>query len=186
MGMIMIDKHFPSLLSLKACACLFNRPFLALTERLTAVLKKHNLTGVYIRLCQFHVVQAISRWEWGQGRKGLSVVIPKPIKYQIVYLFRFIQRARTREEFDALAETFIEQVERLIMDDEVDQEDSSDDEAAAEATQKFKKSKGKGLEKGQRRGKQKSLEVRRAMFAAVEEYFRKHWFVDAWIGELRN
>ncbi|KAJ6518451.1 hypothetical protein DFH09DRAFT_1373453 [Mycena vulgaris] len=55
MASIMMDKHWPSLLAIKD------------------FIKKYKLT-VYIRICQFHVVQAIIRWEWEDGRKGLETV----------------------------------------------------------------------------------------------------------------
>ncbi|KAJ7774066.1 hypothetical protein B0H16DRAFT_1880520 [Mycena metata] len=153
---IMIDKHYPSLRSIQAFC------------------RKHNLT-IYIRLCQFHVVRAILFWEWGDGRKGLSVRIPKSIKFQIVWLFRFIQRARTREEFDALAAKFLQSVEAVIMNTDGGEEEEEHDEDEDGAP---KQKKGKA---GARRGKPMSVEVRETMFEAVQKYFEVNWFVDDWI-----
>jgi hypothetical protein len=71
------------------------------------------------------VVRAILYWEWSDGKKGLSVVISKQIKFQIIWLFRFVQRARTREEFDTLAARFIEEVKAVIMEDNLEDEDEA-------------------------------------------------------------
>ncbi|KAJ7893906.1 hypothetical protein B0H14DRAFT_2334605, partial [Mycena olivaceomarginata] len=94
-GKIMIDKHYPSLRAIRAFC------------------KKYGLT-VFIRLCQFHVVRAILNWEWGDGKKGISVQIPKSIKYEIVWLFRFVQRARTRAQFEILVQQFLKSLEQVL------------------------------------------------------------------------
>ncbi|KAJ7603863.1 hypothetical protein DFH06DRAFT_1151589 [Mycena polygramma] len=150
----MIDMHYPSLLAIRAFCW------------------KYNLT-IRIRLCQFHVVQAILNWQWGDGRKGLAVVISKPIKFRILWLFRMLQRARTREEFDALVPKFQERVRALIMEEEDDEDDDEDMEESGSQAPKGGKSR--------RRGKTKSRDVRLAMADAVAEYFEGTWFVEDWI-----
>ncbi|KAF8180937.1 hypothetical protein K438DRAFT_1976392 [Mycena galopus ATCC 62051] len=169
---VMIDKHYPSLLALKM------------------FIQKYNLT-LRIRICQFHVVRALLYWEWGDGRKGLAAVIPKAIKFHIIWLFRFVQRARTREEFDQLTPKFLAEVKKLFMDDDElgddDEEDEleDDDVAAAMASQASKAPNPKHRSKG-RRGKPKTPEVRQAMFDAVSEYFETAWFIDAWIDHFTD
>ncbi|KAJ7020812.1 hypothetical protein C8F04DRAFT_1316557 [Mycena alexandri] len=159
MGKFMIDKHYPSLRAIQEFC------------------KKYNIT-VYIRLCQFHVVRAILYWEWGDGRKGLAIAIPKSIKFEIVWLFRFVQRARTRKEFHALTAKFLEAVEALIMNEikvnEADEEDA--DEGAEEKVEDGVQKKKKG-----RRTRGRSQQKLRSMYEAVKEYFERCWFVDDWI-----
>ncbi|KAJ7185884.1 hypothetical protein C8R46DRAFT_1207993 [Mycena filopes] len=148
MALIMIDKHFPSLLALKA------------------FLKKYNLVGVFIRICQFHVVQAIIRWEWSDGRKGLNAVIGVDLKFHIIILFRSLQRSRTRDEFTDAKTKFFAGVRALMLE-----EDSV-------ATSSSAKGKGKARSQGKT---MQSQQVREAMYEAVREYFESNWFVEAWI-----
>ncbi|KAJ7157979.1 hypothetical protein C8R43DRAFT_820713, partial [Mycena crocata] len=97
MANIMMDKHWPSLLAVKDC-------------------ELHNLE-LYIRICQFHVVFAIFKWEWQDGHKGLSVVIGIELKFQIIVLFRRVQRVRTSEQFEQLKAAFLVDLRRLIVGD---------------------------------------------------------------------
>ncbi|KAJ6565760.1 hypothetical protein DFH09DRAFT_919333, partial [Mycena vulgaris] len=96
MASIMMDKHWPSLLAIKD------------------FIKKYKLT-VYIRICQFHVVQAIICWEWGDGRKGLEVRIGNELKSQIIWHFRFVQRARSLKELDTAKTVFFADIRDLLL-----------------------------------------------------------------------
>ncbi|KAJ7129873.1 hypothetical protein C8R43DRAFT_957352 [Mycena crocata] len=142
MANIMMDKHWPSLLAVKD------------------FMRLHNLE-LYIRICQFHVVFAIFKWEWQDGRKGLSVVIGIELKFRIIVLFRRVQRARTSEQFEQLKATFLVDLRRLIVGDE--------DEEDPPQTQKSQ-GKGKG---GTQRGKPRTAAVKLNMYDAVCDYFQK-------------
>ncbi|KAJ7628102.1 hypothetical protein B0H17DRAFT_1150757 [Mycena rosella] len=65
-------------------------------------IRKHQLFGrVYIRLCQFHVIQAILRWDWEIGKRGLGFPLSLDIKFEILYHFRELQRCRSLDNWEA-------------------------------------------------------------------------------------
>ncbi|KAK7001644.1 hypothetical protein R3P38DRAFT_3216571 [Favolaschia claudopus] len=178
-GEVMIDKHRPSLKALKQ--------FQKLKKLVFA-----------IRICQFHVIRAILLWEWSDGTKGLSRKIPLTIKAKIARLFRYVQRARTLDEFEDLSAQFLVTVEELIMQDEMEDEDNEEedddeevDDDDVEATMAGLALKKKGKKKaGQKeapppakrvRGLPRTQDERRNMAEAVVQYFESEWFTPEWI-----
>ncbi|KAJ7624860.1 hypothetical protein FB45DRAFT_1030980 [Roridomyces roridus] len=157
---IMIDKHYPSLRAIQA--------FIA----------KYNLKGVSIRLCQFHVVDTILIWQWADGNKGLAVKIPQRLKIQIIFLFRFVQRARTRDEFDTLSGDFLEAVRGIIMS-AVGSEDDEDEDEGSDGD--GDQSPPPTTAQGNKPRIQLTRATAQAMCDAVEDYFTQNWFVDDWI-----
>ncbi|KAJ7640529.1 hypothetical protein B0H17DRAFT_884651, partial [Mycena rosella] len=80
--------------------------------------KKHRLFGrVYIRLCQFHVIQAILRWDWEIGKRGLGFPLSLDIKFEILYHFRELQRCRSLDNWEAAKCVFFERVHELFLVD---------------------------------------------------------------------
>ncbi|KAJ7645288.1 hypothetical protein B0H17DRAFT_840513, partial [Mycena rosella] len=80
--------------------------------------KKHRLFGrVYIRLCQFHVIQAILRWDWEIGKRGLGFPLSLDIKFEILYHFRELQRCRSLDNWEAAKRVFFERVHKLFLVD---------------------------------------------------------------------
>ncbi|KZP10623.1 hypothetical protein FIBSPDRAFT_757936, partial [Athelia psychrophila] len=73
--------------------------------------------GIPIRICQFHVVQAILRWEKdepsGQGRPKLSLVQ----KHHLLYAVRNLQRCRDSHDWDDKLRVFYRRVGVLSNDD---------------------------------------------------------------------
>ncbi|KZP15732.1 hypothetical protein FIBSPDRAFT_958571 [Athelia psychrophila] len=73
--------------------------------------------GIPIRICQFHVVQAILRWEKdepsGQGRPKLSLVQ----KHHLLYAVRDLQRCRDSHDWDDKLRVFYRRVGVLSNDD---------------------------------------------------------------------
>lgn len=81
----------------------------------------HIGTAVFIRLCQFHVIQALLRWMQDVGSKSdpnpsdpLSTIegpavpfaIPKDLRQDILVHFRVLQRCQNAEDWDDTVETF--------------------------------------------------------------------------------
>ncbi|KAI0705560.1 hypothetical protein C8Q76DRAFT_819788 [Earliella scabrosa] len=71
--------------------------------------------GRRVRLCQFHVVQAITRFDCDNGDRGAPMRIGVEIKAKIIYHFRILQRCRNELDWEASLHTFLSQVERAIM-----------------------------------------------------------------------
>ncbi|KAJ6497245.1 hypothetical protein DFH09DRAFT_945637 [Mycena vulgaris] len=66
-------------------------------SELNAVLEELGMDDVYIRLCQFHVIQAILRWDSDHGLQGIGFSLSDDLKFGICELFRSLQRCRTWE-----------------------------------------------------------------------------------------
>ncbi|KAJ6609158.1 hypothetical protein B0H10DRAFT_1954814 [Mycena sp. CBHHK59/15] len=160
MAHLMIDKHWPSLLALKD------------------FIQKYGLTSVFIHICQFHVVYAIMRWEWENGRKGLALTIGMDLKYQIIFFFWSVQRARTLDQFEQLKVRFLEDLKALIVGDE---DEISDATEASSKLSQTAKGKLKVKAGGPQQGKVKTLQVRRDMYDSISDYFEKNWFINSWI-----
>ncbi|KAK7015046.1 hypothetical protein R3P38DRAFT_2544135 [Favolaschia claudopus] len=64
------------------------------------------ITNYYIRLCQFHVIFAILRFDFDNGDQGLGFTIPVTMKAQILILFRALQRCRSMEQWEDAKRTF--------------------------------------------------------------------------------
>ncbi|RPD52049.1 hypothetical protein L227DRAFT_568852, partial [Lentinus tigrinus ALCF2SS1-6] len=70
---------------------------------------------VTIRLCQFHVVQAITRWDCDNGDRGSPLQLGMEVKVQIIFLFRDLQRCRSWDEWPVEKDKFLESLRRVIM-----------------------------------------------------------------------
>ena len=117
--------------------------------------------GRRIRLCQFHVVQAITRFDCDNGDRGAPMRIGVEIKAKIIYHFRILQRCRSELEWEGALNTFLSQVERAIMTQRVAPKNT---DAPAVTTQD-------------------DLNRYRAQYEFVRTYFQVNWFTAEWIGE---
>ena len=68
-----------------------------------------------VRLCQFHVVQAISRMEQDNGTRGSPMRMSMPLKVEIIYFFRILQRCRRWEDWEETKATFFDRVKNTVM-----------------------------------------------------------------------
>ncbi|SCZ90201.1 BZ3500_MvSof-1268-A1-R1_Chr9g10750 [Microbotryum saponariae] len=125
-----------------------------------------------IRLCQFHAIQAITRWSTDatHASKTDRSPVSKPILVHIlrdfrsiIQRFRFVRgpqeteelaNVRRRQEFDARAQTFLTRTDEWILKSHSSDETSTTDVGKA---------------------KIKKLQLQ------VRDYFTQNWFVDAWI-----
>ncbi|THU89074.1 hypothetical protein K435DRAFT_915517, partial [Dendrothele bispora CBS 962.96] len=72
---------------------------------------------MHIRLCQFHVVQAILRWETDQGlTQPGRPKLDRTAKYLLLWAFRQLQRAHDRESWDQELGVFLTRMEHIIQD----------------------------------------------------------------------
>lgn len=137
----------------------------------------------YIQLCQFHIIQAILRWDGNDQPKSRCPRISQEIKYEILILFHALQCCRTWEAWPVARDTFLAQVERLIMvpNDGMTGPASGVDSDADTESSTSEASKKPGRRK---RGKLTSTEeVRTQQCAWVCEYFNCNRFTKEWIGE---
>ncbi|SGY80222.1 BQ5605_C008g05331 [Microbotryum silenes-dioicae] len=152
--------------------------------------EKHNL-NFHIRLCQFHVVQAIIRWssDRNDGERGNTVKpsrIARKTLINILYEFRsIIQRfrfIRTEHETDAEAtarrSAEFEEKKRAFFEKSdawIDKEFRSRRKPAANKSDVTKKS-----ELGCNSREEEQLQVKKDNFRA---YFNVNWFVQEWIDD---
>ncbi|KAJ7696092.1 hypothetical protein B0H17DRAFT_1131242 [Mycena rosella] len=159
-------------------------------------IRKHQLFGrVYIRLCQFHVIQAILRWDWEIGKRGLGFPLSLDIKFEILYHFRELQRCRSLDNWEAAKcdEQDIHHVDEntlsQMLEDRAKQPKSprtprkpSDDgsEEISDDDDDDEDASGEEEEETSRR-KLKSREVLEAQYTAVCAYFEANCFIEPWI-----
>ncbi|RPD63945.1 hypothetical protein L227DRAFT_496300 [Lentinus tigrinus ALCF2SS1-6] len=74
-------------------------------------IKQAVFPSAYIRLCQFHIIQALTRLDCDNGDRGAPMRISLDIKYQIVYHFRTMQRCRTWKEWPEARNVFLKYLE---------------------------------------------------------------------------
>jgi hypothetical protein len=105
----MIDKCKAEFNAIRACKSLLNL-FSLRSPYLIPTLNKTQRSGDHdavIRLCQFHVIQALVRWETdGEKRSGESPSLSQAAHVAILHFFRKIQRARTMEELEVRKAAF--------------------------------------------------------------------------------
>ncbi|KAJ7474222.1 hypothetical protein FB451DRAFT_1558412 [Mycena latifolia] len=94
-------------------------------KALLAVLEELGMHDVYIRLCQFHVIQAILRWDSEKGLQGIGFSLSDDLKFEICELFRVLQRCRTWEAWPETKQIFYDGLNALLTDAEED--DAHDD-----------------------------------------------------------
>ncbi|KAJ6503095.1 hypothetical protein DFH09DRAFT_942314, partial [Mycena vulgaris] len=62
--------------------------------------------NIIIRLCQFHVIQAILRWERDQDASGARPKLTRKAKSKLLYAVRELQRCRSAEDWEDDVEMF--------------------------------------------------------------------------------
>jgi hypothetical protein len=139
--------------------------------------------NAYIRLCQFHVIQAILRWDGDDKSQSTRPRISQEMKYEILIVFRALQRCRTWESWPVARETFLQQVDNLIMSQDRKEPGPvsvSDSNADSDSSQSVETEKLKTRPTAKSRA---TDQVRRQQSTWVREYFDCNWFTEEWIGE---
>ncbi|KAJ7174739.1 hypothetical protein C8R46DRAFT_1031343 [Mycena filopes] len=154
----------------------------ARAREIVAVLKALGLEDdVFIRLCQFHVIQAILRWDSDGGKAGIGFKLSLDLKFEICVLFRTLQRCRTWESWPLAKQTFHEGLESLLGDVE---ETSPELDAGelSEADDKSVKAAPKKSVPQTKAAKAAGL----SCFEAVKAYFDTNWFNERWIAHFTD
>ncbi|KAF8589640.1 hypothetical protein K439DRAFT_1612645 [Ramaria rubella] len=148
----------------------------------------------YIRLCQFHVIQAILRWECDDGSVVKGPRISMAVKYAILVHFCVLQRCRRMEEWPAAVTLFLKKVRKIIMsqtDEELEELNGDPEDTPDIVEDEIPKSDGmkpslKRKRRRNTRGRQpKTREMLKVQYEFVHSYFSKNWFTAEWIHEYR-
>ena len=137
-----------------------------------------------IHLCQFHVVQAILRWDSDDGKAAKNPRISFAIKYHILLIFRVMQRCRTWEDWPAARDQFLKEVHAIIFSQGVTIQEDEDESPASS-------NEGTGGERDicppVQKPKKKKMPVCKSkqdmclQWDFLEHYFHDNWFTEIWI-----
>ena len=122
-----------------------------------------------IRLCQFHAVQAITRFDTDDGTRGVPLRISVDLKVHIIFNFRILQRCRDREDWPAARDAFLETVKEQTLRQPFVTKSKKDAPALTPEQQAM--------------AERFHSEKVRAEWEAIRQYFMDHWFVEEWIRE---
>jgi hypothetical protein len=167
----MIDKCQFLLAAINEGACSFHNCLSSIIT-LHAVFPDSNII-----VCQFHIVQAIIRFDGDDGRVTGGPKIPYALKYHMLRFFREAQRCRIREQWEAYEVRFFQQLERLCMSGDTDTavenpEDSYESDDGSIPTMPTMSHTGP------------NEEVRRARYIFLHNYFKKNFFTKVWLCEF--
>ncbi|KAK6991439.1 hypothetical protein R3P38DRAFT_3290638 [Favolaschia claudopus] len=141
------------------------------------------ITNYWIRLCQFHIIFAILRFDFDDGSQGLGFAIPISIKAEILILFRILQRCRSWDQWDDTKRTFREGLVHLLGNADRDELAAKD---AAERVSMASQGNNTARQVSRVRGKprartKKAKESNKSVLEVVWDYFDKNWFISPWI-----
>ncbi|RDX52563.1 hypothetical protein OH76DRAFT_1480666 [Lentinus brumalis] len=138
--------------------------------------------GVRIRLCQFHVVQAITRLDCDSGERGAPMRITMELKVQIVYHFRRLQRCRKHDDWPRYVDEFFCNVERAIMA-QVAPSDSVTAQSAPKkaAATSSARAPAQSSTPTPADAEKQSYDRARAQWVFIRAYFENNWFTEPWI-----
>ena len=156
--------------------CVINAPSTALDYL--------GMAGVFIRLCQFHVIQAIMCFDSDSGGRGLGFAIPKNTKFNILVLFRVLQRCRSWEDWEETKRVFHAGLTELLGD--ADPDSLAKEVADEQETEMGTQSKRTPVPKTKPPPKPKTKKAKaegKTCLEVVQAYFNDNWFINPWIRE---
>ncbi|KAJ6526685.1 hypothetical protein B0H19DRAFT_1275539 [Mycena capillaripes] len=149
---------------------------------------------VFLRLCQFHVVQAILRFDANNGSRGLGFAIPFSVKFKILVLFRTLQRCRSWDHWDQAKIDFHTGLVELLGDadqaslaavaEAVERSADSAEDVAQIASDVDAASLAVGTAKSRRPPQPRSKKAKesgKTCLETMQDYFNKNWFILPWI-----
>ncbi|KAJ6449954.1 hypothetical protein C8R45DRAFT_947071 [Mycena sanguinolenta] len=83
---------------------------------LLRALRELKIENPRIRLCQFHVILAILRFDFDDGHQGLGFSIPISVKAEILVLFHKLQRCRSWDSWEETKRIFHAGLRELLGD----------------------------------------------------------------------
>jgi hypothetical protein len=142
--------------------------------------------NAYIRLCQFHAIQAILRWDCDDGlmAQEKGVRITQELKFQICILFRNLQRCRTWEEWPKTKARFLNKVRTIIFTQTTipcEEEETEDENPEGENDIRAPGRLIHSQSTTTRKLKVKSEQLVGKEYNFVEKYFCVYWFTEEWI-----
>ena len=144
--------------------------------------------GAVVRLCQFHVVQAILRWDCDDGGVTKPPRISSEVKYDILRSFRVMQRCRTWEDWPGAMSQFLQDTHTVIFsqgdiapaeEPGFDSYGSSLEDEVMEGDILHQASQAPKNNR-RRRGYRSNNEMT-SQWEFIEHYFRSNWFTEQWI-----
>ena len=143
-----------------------------------------------VRLCQFHVVQAILRWDCDDGRVTAKAPrISSEVKYRILRSFRGMQRCRTWEDWPAAMALFLQQTHTIIfsqgdisLEEELCYSSNPEGDATGDDMRHLPSQAPKvQVKKPQRPRGYRSYAEMTTEWEFVQHYFSSNWFTRQWI-----
>lgn len=134
----------------------------------------------YIRLCQFHVIQALVRWDCNGGRRyEPDLRISPDLKYGIIILFRTLQRCCCLEDWPGAEQAFLDGVEALVMA----QKGKADATLTVPAIVQGTKTSQTRSSKAPQAVAHLTVAMKQRQWEFIRDYFKTNWFIDEWIRE---
>ncbi|KAF8150354.1 hypothetical protein K438DRAFT_1943661 [Mycena galopus ATCC 62051] len=156
-------------------------------NRILAPLRELKIENPCIRLCQFHVILAILRFDFDNGRQGLGFAIPTSIKAEILVLFRKLQRCCSRESWEETKHMFHAGLTELLGDSDPEfmtEQAASEQVAAAPDDEKGHTTPAAPSQCRHRAPPPKTKKAKadgRTCLEVVQAYFDDNWFIEPWI-----
>lgn len=118
----------------------------------------------FVRLCQFHAIEAILSWNVDAEAKADHYGISLLVKYQVTEAFRSAQRCNKRDQWPQFEERFFAEVREAIYSQQF--QEPSD-----------------GVDAKTKRRRALAAEVRKEkQYTFLYNYFKNNWFKPEWIG----
>ncbi|KAF8573395.1 hypothetical protein K439DRAFT_1625113 [Ramaria rubella] len=147
--------------------------------------------GAIIRICQFHIIQAILRWDCSNGKIAKAPRISARVKLKLCVHFRKAQRCRTHEEWPAYQKNFMVAAKKTIMEEDVD-EDTEESESGDSSDLSDNSDSGgspslatKTMEVDKRKSTN-SRAVKLRQWEFVKNYFPQNWFTEEWLEHITD
>ncbi|KAJ7674056.1 hypothetical protein DFH06DRAFT_1467400 [Mycena polygramma] len=146
-------------------------------------LKELGIIAYFIRLCQFHVIFAILRFDFDDGSQGLGFAVPLTMKLEILVLFRILQRCRSWDNWEEAKRTFhagLEELARGADRESLEEELAAEQRALTQPDSEPVKTQCRSKKVPKAKTK-KAQEGGKSFLEVVKSYFDKNWFVMPWI-----
>ncbi|KAJ7710692.1 hypothetical protein B0H17DRAFT_1123811 [Mycena rosella] len=136
---------------------------------------------VFIRLCQFHVIQVLIRFDADNGHQGIGFAIPDDTKFRIIMLFHALQRCREWKDWEETKQLLgATDREALAAQAAAEQEARARSQPQDPAAPVEAQSQPKIRNPPKPHTNQAKADGRSCL-EVVQAYFNDNWFVHPWI-----
>ncbi|KAG8955776.1 hypothetical protein FRC03_011062 [Tulasnella sp. 419] len=146
---------------------------------------------VPVRLCQFHVSQAINRWatDKPRGKDDDRPRLGTTKKTRLLEIFRELQRCRSMEEWPAFRLRFFKELEKIIMETDEEDDTKSDEEINREGGDEDTEDNiddddndNEEEEEFDDDGEDLSTDAKKKeQLERLKKYFDENWFNETWL-----